>query len=342
MDWIDPPIPSPPLQGEWVSETVPTAENGPRLVLFWSAACLNCLAELPVARTWQARFGPSGLTTVAIHPPEYRFEANPEYVRRAAARLAPDLCVLADPDRRSWQSFTGLAWWGSARPYWPALYLLDERERIRAVHQGEQGLMEVERGIRQLLGLENGSSNSPIIEVPLRPADLSPPCYLGYRKGRPEVALGYPKGCLANQEGYAPNQIVNHQDPRGMTRDRFYLDGPWLHRSEALLPVGPAARLRLIYRARDVYGVLGDDSTEGCVRVMVEGGEPSRESWGSDLTEGPEGTILQVGEPRLYHLLTAQPRLTRALELVFPEEGPAVYGFAFAPAPVPLFAPVNP
>ena len=73
--------------------------------------------------------GASDVTLIGIHTPELRQEYDGSNVRHAIQRLGIGFPVAQDNDYVGWRAF--------GNRYWPALYLVDRRGRVRAVHAGE-------------------------------------------------------------------------------------------------------------------------------------------------------------------------------------------------------------
>ena len=110
--------------------------NSPRLALeslagkvllvdFWTYTCINWLRTLPYVRAWAQKYR-QGLTIIGVHTPEFPFEHNIDSVRRALQQMRIEYPVVIDNDYSIWRAFEN--------QYWPALYLVDPRGRIRHRH----------------------------------------------------------------------------------------------------------------------------------------------------------------------------------------------------------------
>ena len=113
------------------------------LVDFWTSSCINCIHTLPHVRDWHARYAGKGLVVVGVHTPEYPEERAPEKVVAAINRFGIPFPVAQDNDYATWRNY--------GNQFWPAVYLVDRRGRIRYRHYGEGDYAETERAIRQLL-----------------------------------------------------------------------------------------------------------------------------------------------------------------------------------------------
>jgi len=75
------------------------------------------------------RFESRGLSVIGLHAPEFEREKSAANVRREAARLGVTWPVALDNDFRMWDAL--------GNRYWPTIYLIDRKGRIRQVHSGE-------------------------------------------------------------------------------------------------------------------------------------------------------------------------------------------------------------
>ena len=260
------------------------------LVDFWTYSCINCLRTLPHLEAWDAAYRKDGLVIVGVHAPEFAFERVPSNVRSAVRRLGVRYPVALDNGYKTWDAY--------ANEYWPAEYLIDRTGVIRRTHFGEGEYGETETAIRGLLGEPaKGRTRSVADETPTEVA--TPESYLGF----------------ARLERYAGSTIVpgseaTYRFPRALARDQLAYAGRWrvgLQRISA----GRDARLRLHFRARHVYLVLGG---RGPVDVLVDG--------------VPSGVVHVAGTPRLYTLLDYEKVREGLLELRF-APGLEAYAFTF-------------
>ncbi|MEW5942077.1 MAG: thioredoxin, partial [Chloroflexota bacterium] len=80
-------------------------------------------------KEWDEKYRDQGLVIVGNHYPEFDYEADLENLKDAVARFGIQYAVAQDND--------GLMWRAYNNRYWPALYLIDKRGRIRYRHIGE-------------------------------------------------------------------------------------------------------------------------------------------------------------------------------------------------------------
>jgi cytochrome c biogenesis protein CcdA/thiol-disulfide isomerase/thioredoxin len=286
--------PAPDFQGigAWLNSR-PLTLNGLRgrvvLIDFWTYSCINCLRTLPYVKAWDRDYRSDGLTIVGVHTPEFAFEHVPGNVRENVRKLGVRYPVALDNEYGTWN-----AWHNQ---YWPAKYLIDKAGHVRYYHFGEGDYGQTEGAIRELLA-EAGAELSSRSRLPKEPSVglVTPESYLGYERlarynGVPvlhdaERAYSFPSTLEANELAFA---------------------GRWKFEHERAVP-GSGARLRLQYRARNVYLVL---TGAGSVRVLVDG--------------KPERTVAVRGD-RLYTLVERPASGDHLLELRF---GPGVAAYAF-------------
>lgn len=113
------------------------------LVEFWTFACVNCQHAIPHVNQWAKTYADQGFVVVGVHAPEFAFERRIENVKAAIAKLGLVFPVAIDNDFKIWEAY--------GNRYWPALYLVDSRGRIRYRHFGEGRYVETEAVIRSLI-----------------------------------------------------------------------------------------------------------------------------------------------------------------------------------------------
>jgi thiol-disulfide isomerase/thioredoxin len=131
------------------------------LVDFWTYSCINWLRSLPYVRTWVEKYKDQGLVVIGVHSPEFSFEKQIDNVRRATKELRIHYPVAIDSDYAIWSAFNN--------HYWPALYFLDAKGRIRHHQFGEGEYEQSERVIQQLLAeAGTGSTRHDLVSVDAR------------------------------------------------------------------------------------------------------------------------------------------------------------------------------
>jgi hypothetical protein len=120
---------------EWINSPRLTAADllGKVVVAdFCTYTCINWLRTLPYVRAWAQKYR-QGLVVIGVHTPEFPFEHTLDNVRRAMQQMRIEFPIVIDNDHSIWRAFNN--------QYWPALYFLDAKGRIRQ-HQFGEGAYE--------------------------------------------------------------------------------------------------------------------------------------------------------------------------------------------------------
>jgi thiol-disulfide isomerase/thioredoxin len=289
----------------WLNST-PLTAAGLRgkvvLVSFWTYSCINWLRSQPYLRAWAEKYRERGLVVIGVHSPEFGFEKDLDNVRRAAQALRVSYPIAVDSNHAIWDAFDN--------QYWPALYFIDAKGRIRHHHFGEGQYDRSEETIQQLLvaaghqgvGAELVSVTGSGREAAADWSSLrSPESYLGSRR-RENVGAGK----------------LNH----------WTLSGDWAVGSEAITLQRPGGKIGHRFHARDLHLVMGPAAPGAPVRFRVRmDGELPGAAHGLDLD--PQGSG-QVTEPRLYQLIRQpQPIVDRGFEIEFLDPGVEAFVFTF-------------
>jgi thiol-disulfide isomerase/thioredoxin len=293
----------------WINSEPLTAETlRGRVVLiqFWTYSCINWLRTLPYVRAWAEKYHDQGLVVIGVHSPEFSFEKELGNVRWAAKRFGVDYPVATDNDFAIWGGFRN--------QYWPALYLIDGRGRIRHQQFGEGGYDESERMIQKLLADAGaGGVARELVTVTGRGAEAeadwadlqSPEAYLGSDRSEHQVSGG-----------------------SRLKLNQWSLLGDWKVQREAV--VLDRANGKIIYRfhARDLNLVLAPGTQGKPVRFRVRiDGNPPGTAHGVDVDEQGNGT---VAEPRMYQLIRQPGGISdREFEVEFLDPGVQAFVFTF-------------
>jgi thiol-disulfide isomerase/thioredoxin len=262
------------------------------LIDFWTYSCINCLRTLPHLNAWYETYRRKGFTIIGVHTPEFAFEHVAANVRRAVSQLGVRYPVPLDNDYATWNAYHN--------QYWPAEYLIDKAGHVRHAHFGEGEYDRTERLIRTLLA-------EPTDTLPVT-AKLSDPT--PRERTTPESYLGY-----LRVGDYAGSRLVRNREaayqlPRALPFNAYAYGGHWRVGKERIV-AGDGARLRLHFRAKNVFLVLGG---HGTLDVLVDGQRKRR--------------LPVEGISRLYTLLRYPRVETHVLELRF-SRGLAAYAFTF-------------
>jgi thiol-disulfide isomerase/thioredoxin len=289
------------------------------LVQFCTYTCINWLRTLPYVRAWAERYGGQGLIVVGVHTPEFQFEKDVDNVRRALKEMGVVYPVALDSDYAIWRAFEN--------QYWPALYFVDARGRVRHHHFGEGDYEQSERVIRQLLAEAGagGVGQEPIsveaggVEAAADWGSLkSPENYVGY--GRTEN--------FASPGGVSPDGSRIYDAPARLGLNQWALSGEWTMAKGAVALNKSGGRIAYGFHARDLHLVMGPSARGASVRFRVAlDGQPPRAAHGVDVDEQGNGT---VREQRLYQLIRQpMPVTERRFEIEFLDAGAEAFAFTF-------------
>ena len=316
------PLPAVEHSTAWLnSEPLTAADLRGKVVLvdFWTYTCINWRRTLPWLRAWDERYRKAGLVVLGVHTPEFTFERDVDNVRIVSREQHVDYPIAIDSDHAIWDAFRN--------QYWPALYVVDAKGRIRHEQFGEGDYDSLEALIRQLLA-EAGRPTDPTDDAKIlgtdaeAPADWkslrSPETYIGYGRGETLVSPG---DALRDR----PRVYVS---PPSLRLNSWALTGYWTVKDEFAVSHKANGRVAYRFHARDVHVVMGPDARGTPIRFRVTiDGMPPGPSHGVDADADGAGTITA---PRMYQLIRQpQPIADRVIEIEFLDPGARVYDFTF-------------
>jgi thiol-disulfide isomerase/thioredoxin len=306
---------------EWLNSPRLTASSlAGKVVLvdFWTYTCINWLRTLPYVRAWAHKYQ-QGLVIIGVHTPEFPFERNVDNVRRAVQQMRIEYPIVIDNDYAIWRAFNN--------QYWPALYLVDGRGRVRQHQFGEGEYDTSERAIQRLLkeagalGVSDGivSVDASGFEAAADWSSLrSPETYVGFDRIQN----------FASRDAARLDQRRTYRTPSRLALNQWSLAGDWtMGRTATVLNKAPG---QILYRfhARDVHLVMGPSRSESSVpfRVTIDG-QPPGAAHGLDVGESGNGT---VREQRLYQLARQpKPIVDRTFAIDFLDAGVEAFAFTF-------------
>jgi peroxiredoxin len=96
---------------------------------FWTFACINCIHNLPVYKTWYDELPRDKVVIVGIHTPETSTERQFGKLQAAAKQRDLKFPIAMDLNGETWKA------WGNS--VWPAVYLIDRHGDVRYWWTGE-------------------------------------------------------------------------------------------------------------------------------------------------------------------------------------------------------------
>lgn len=292
------------------------------LIDFWDYTCVNCIRTLPYVSEWHRKYRSMGLTVIGVHTPEFHFARIFEYVERAARDFGLEYPIVLDNEREVWQAYSNRCW--------PAKYLVDKNGVVRFYHYGEGAYSETEAAIQKLLRETRADLNLPDLMDFLRDSDKPGARCLPVT---PELYLGFSRGRLGNESGYAENKVQDYRAGSNFIPAFPYLDGPWFAGSESIqacpLDERPS-RLAVSYMASEVNLVLSPPpDTEGVLGITLDGKPLAAKEAGDSVAWVDGRSVVIVRDPRMYRLVRSANVESGLIELSTTTPGIDAYAFTF-------------
>ncbi len=308
---LDKPYPAPEFAGieAWLNSkplTMRSLKGKVVLVDFWTYSCINCVRTLPYITDWDRKYRAQGLEIVGVHSPEFEFEKKIDNVKAALVQHGIRYPVALDNDLSTWDNFENL--------YWPAHYLIDRDGKVVYTHFGEGEYDVTENNIRYLLGLKSKAETIQA-EGPGIAPDQTPETYLGYARaesfgGKPAVAHGTERA---------------YRLPDSLAKGQWALGGKWRVEAEKIVAGEKGAALRLDFKARKVFLVLGTATGKPAHASIRLNGEAVGPNAGKDAPGG----ALTIERNTLYELIDQKTPKNGALEIQSDSPGLEAYAFTF-------------
>ena len=289
------------------------------VVEFWTYSCINWRRSLPYVRAWSERYRQQGLVVIGVHSPEFAFERDVENVRQAARATGIDYPIAIDNDYAIWRAFNN--------EFWPALYLIDEKGRIRHHKFGEGDYDQSEAAIQLLLSEAGAEGFGPGL-ARINPAGPEVAAdWFDLKSG--ENYVGYERTeNFASPGGLAMNKSRSYASPAELKLNHWALAGDWIADRQSIRSSAASGRIAYQFHARDLHLVMGAAGLQTPVRFRLKlDGQTPGVARGTDVDANGEGT---VSEPRMYHLVRQEkPIVDRRFEIEFVDPGVDAYSFTF-------------
>lgn len=287
------------------------------LIEFWTYSCINWRRQLPYVRAWADKYKDHGLVVIGVHSPEFRFEKDIDNIRWAAKDMRVAYPIAVDNDHAVWRGFNN--------EYWPALFFVDAKGKIRHSQFGEGEYDNSEKTIQKLLAeAGSGNGNNELVSVdatgPEAAADWkdlqSGENYLGYARTQSFAS------------GAVPDKSHVYSAPKRLGLNAWALSGNWTVGREAIRSNQSGGRIKYQFHARDLHLVMGPavPGTRTPFRMLIDGHPPDT-AHGVDVDEQGNGTVI---EARMYQLIRqARPIIDRLFEIEFLDSGVESFSFTF-------------
>ena len=307
---------------EWLnSEPLTPASLCGKVVLvdFWTYSCINSIRTLPYLRAWAERYKKEGLVVVGVQAPEFTFEKNIDNVRWAVKDRRLDYPIVIDNDHAIWNAFNN--------EYWPALYFVDAKGRIRH-HQFGEGEYEQSEAILQQLLIEAGEGGIDRRLVAVEPRGIEVAADWNSLKS-PETYVGYGQAeNFSSPGGLRQDKSHIYTAPAHLSVNHCALSGDWTVGKQSAILNETNGRIVYRFHARDLHLVIGPATRGRAIRFRVSiDGQPPHAVHGVDADDQGSGTVI---EQRLYQLIRqTEPIADRQFELEFLDPGAEVFVFTF-------------
>ena len=289
------------------------------LIEFWTYTCINWRRQLPYVRAWAEKYKTQGLVVIGVHAPEFRFEKDIDNVRWAVKDMRVNYPVVLDNDYPIWQAFNN--------EYWPALYFIDAKGRIRHHQFGEGDYEESERTIQRLLAEAGvGKTGEGMVSVDARGAEAAADWS---DLGSQENYVGFERTeNFASPGGPVPDSQAAYAAPPGLRLNHWALSGDWTMMPGFVVLNKADGRIAYRFHARDLHLVMGPGMQTKPLRfrVLIDGHPPGA-AHGVDVDADGNGAIT---EPRMYQLIRQfKPIVDRQFEIQFLDSGVEAFSFTF-------------
>jgi cytochrome c biogenesis protein CcdA/thiol-disulfide isomerase/thioredoxin len=266
------------------------------LLDFFAYSCINCQRDQPYVEKWAHTYAGNGLEVIGVHSPEFAFERDAGNLATSLKREGTTYPVVQDNMLKTWTAYRNR--------YWPAKYLIDREGRVRAIKFGEGDYAQTESLIRRLLA-EGGSTR--VLPRPVTTADTG-----NQTEGQtPELYVADHKPGYVGVPTYIRSGLGDYSfAPGAQPRDTYGFAGTWSTGDDGM-DAGANARIRLHFRAKDVFHVLGGRGT-----VTVK-------------RPGHDDRVIRVSGPPNLHALVTGKRVVDETIIVTYSAGVEVYTFTF-------------
>jgi len=310
---LDTPYPAPKIEGisAWINSspiTLSQLKGKVVLIDFWDYSCINCIRTLPYIKSWWNKYHNKGLVIIGVHSPEFDFEKSLDNLKNAVNKDGIQYPVALDNQFVTWRNFEN--------QYWPAHYLIDKNGMVVYQHFGEGDYDVTENNIRYLLGIK-GAANS---ENDVNAAEEI------YSSITPETYLGYERAAnFGNSQELQPNKISFFTFPEELSDNHWALQGSWLVQSDKIVSSSPNASLKINFKAKHVYMVMGSVGDKPLKLKVLLNGEPVSSTAGRDVVNSE----ITVSKHILYNVLDLKNSDSGILQIIPQEPGLEIFTFTF-------------
>ncbi len=299
------------------------------LLCFWDYTSESSLTTMSFVEEWDRRYKEMGLVVIGIHSPEFSFARNPKFVEGSLQRHGFHFPITTDNTSMMRDAYRVQEL--------PTLFLLERDGSIYLTHSGDGGYERTERAVQSLLREAGFHGELPMLIGFSRVDEV---LRSSFERTTPAIRTGYLHGSLGNVEGYSPELPADYNDAHVYIEGKFYAQGNWFAKSEAIEFEGDAhdGYIALRYAGNNV-NVVVSAKKEGAIVVVLQNDKAlTVEEYGDDITADEHGnTFVIVNEPKLFHIIKNRDFGERIIKLIPKDEGTTFYSFTFDANPASVF-----
>ena len=298
------------------------------LLCFWDYTSENSLNTMNFVEEWDRRYREMGLVVIGIHSPEFSFARNPKFVESSLQRFGFHFPVATDNTLMMRDAYRVQEL--------PTLFLLERDGSIYLTHSGEGGYERTERAVQTLLREAGFHGELPMLIGFSRANEF---VRSSFERATPTIRTGYLHGSLGNVEGYSPELPADYSDAQVYIEGKFYAQGNWFAKSEAIEFEGDSkdGYIALRYAGNNVNVVLSAKKEGAIVLVLQNDKALTAQEYGDDIATDEHGnTFVVVNEPKLFHIIKNKDFGDRTIKLIPKDEGTTFYSFTFDASPISM------
>ncbi len=301
---------------EWIQRPTSLKKLRGKVVLvdFWAYSCVNCIRTFPYLTQWYKRYHDKGFEVVAIHRPEFDFEAQPKNVAAAAKRFGFTFPVLNDVDSKNWNNYGITAW--------PTKIIVDPNGKIVYRHEGEGSYDLIEKQIQAQLAKANPKLTFNGIMAPVRATD----------------APGARCQPMTLESFAASTRMANFTQDQRYKRTHFTYpakrfhgfnySGDWTPMRVYVEENGNAA-FAFAYWGKEANSVLHASHGPVTAEVWQDGKPLPANAVGDDVKMIKGVPTLRIDEPRMYSVIRNPEWGMHEMEIRFNQPGARLYTLTF-------------
>lgn len=297
-----------------------------KVVLFfiWEYGLLPCLRALSYVNNWYHRYADAGLLIIGVHSPFFEFSKDKDNLHDAVSELDIQFPVVLDNEFLIWKSLENR--------FWPRMILMDLDHTVKQDYVGEGFYQQIELEIQFLLRKYSPGLASPKVLGPLRKIDQE-----GYEipPTSEEIFLGSTQSRFRGESVVISRnefqEVYESPHFKKMKINNYYLDGPWTENHNSIISSqlgGFQSKLHVPFMGSEIYLVCQSRSKNPSdhpqflrVQFFMDGAPLKEGHFTDDLVLNEQHfPVLQVRQPKVYHLATSLSPEQHMLSIVIEKE----------------------